>query len=397
MTSIPLPTQHPAAKLTLQRCHKCDEVHPQCASCKRLAVPCVWPEVVVVRSQSSANSSTSTSSSRASTTTAARRQRPSPPNPFGTLINLNDRLTPPRLANPDPGPGTGPPIFTIEDMQLFHQYTTATYATLDTSPAQYPIWQRAVIDVGFEHAFVLRGMMALSALHLATGGGDVARRWVAISSANLNVALTQFRQLLEAGVDDRNCVAVFAFSATIVVHALASGQAQAAVDPVGEMIQCVRMVKGVTWAVLSKWAQLLGSPVGPLVANGLRRGVSADIADVAVLMEMVEEECVGEAAAEEREVCGGAVDFLCEVAREGRGCPPGDSVLGIVFSWPVLLPEAFLGFLAERRPVALVILLHYTALMHESGEFWWLSGWHQRVKEFVDPFLPERIKRWVPE
>ncbi|KAF4545891.1 C6 zinc finger domain-containing protein [Lasiodiplodia theobromae] len=321
---------------------------------------------------------------------------------MGTLVNLNTHLTPPRLANPDPGATSGPPIFTIEDMQLFHQYTTATYATLDTSPAQYPIWQRAVIDVGFEHAFVLRGMMALSALHLATGGGGngdsaAARRWVAISSANLNVALTQFRQLLEAGVDDRNCVAVFAFSATIVVHALAAGQAQAAADPVAEMIQCVRMVKGVTWAVLSKWAELLGSVVGPLVANGLRRGVSAEIDDVAVLREMVEEECVGEAAAEEREVCGGAVDFLCEVAREGRGCPPGDSVLGIVFSWPVLLPEAFLGFLAERRPVALVILLHYTALMDQSGDFWWMSGWHQRVKEFVDPFLPERIKKWVPE
>ncbi|KAF9634944.1 putative c6 zinc finger domain-containing protein [Lasiodiplodia theobromae] len=344
-------------------------------------MPCVWPEVVV-RSQSSTNGSTSSSSraSTASTTASAQRrrpQRPTPyPSPMGTLINLNTHLTPPRLANPDPGATSGPPIFTIEDMQLFHQYTTATYATLDTSPAQYPIWQRAVIDVGFEYAFVLRGMMALSALHLATGGGDVGRRWVAISSANLNVALTQFRQLLEAGVDDRNCVAVFAFSATIV---------------------CVRMVKGVTWAVLSKWAELLGSVVGPLVANGLRRGVSAEIDDVAVLREMVEEECVGEAAAEEREVCGGAVDFLCEVAREGRGCPPGDSVLGIVFSWPVLLPEAFLGFLAERRPVALVILLHYTALMDQSGDFWWMSGWHQRVKEFVDPFLPERIKKWVPE
>lgn len=201
-------------------------------------------------------------------------------------------------------------------------------------------------------------------------------------------------------MDDRNCVAVFAFSATIVVHALAAGQAHggaAAVDPVGEMIQCMRMVKGVTWAVLAKWAELLGSVVGPLVANGLRRGVSAEIDDVAALREMVEEECVGEVAEEEREVYGGAVDFLCEVAREGRGCPPGDSVLGIVFSWPVLLPEAFLGFLAERRPVALVILLHYTALMDQSGDFWWLSGWHQRVKEFVEPFLPERITKWVPK
>ncbi|GME66443.1 putative C6 zinc finger domain-containing protein [Neofusicoccum parvum] len=364
-----------------RRHNKCDEVHPTCSSCRRLGVSCVWPDVVQPAGCTHAN--------RSAAAAPSKKRRAS--QYLQGLEDINRKLPWPCL---DDAAG---PAFTAEDMQLLHQYSTTTHATFDTAPAQFPLWQHAVVRIGFAHRFVLRGVLALSALHLAAAADASERRrasWIASSSVNFNVALQEFRGVLEAGVTAANCPAVFLFSTTVAVHAMAIGQVQLAVDPVADMVQCMQMSRGVTTIVRPFWDALLASDVEPLVSNALPSGARGCADDILRLKELV---AAGDWADGEDTVYGEVIDHLVQVAREARGRPSGSPVACMVFSWPALIPDAFLGFLSERRPVAMVILLHFTAFMQESADLWWLCRWHKRVKECVEISLPPDLFKWIPE
>ncbi|KKY22018.1 putative c6 zinc finger domain-containing protein [Diplodia seriata] len=332
------------------------------------------------------------------------------------------------------------PAFTAEDMQLLHHFSTETYATLDTAPGQHAVWQRTAIRIGFKHRFVLRGLLAIAALHLACGSSadDPRSSWIASSSVNFNQALIEFRQVLGASgsnnenntIDDNNdqSAAVFLFATTVVVHALAIGQTQYCVDPVADMTQCVRTVRGTASVVRPSWEALLASDVAPLALNGImqRRGDTTTITtnddngpgaadDVLALKQLVQAgspHCYAAASLllpplgeDEAAAYARAIDHLHDVAREARARPAGSAVLAVAFIWPVLLDDAFLLYLAERRPVAVIVLLNFTALLERccggagGGGVWWLAGWHRRARDFaeISSLLPPALMKWVPE
>ncbi|KAL1648383.1 hypothetical protein SLS58_002136 [Diplodia intermedia] len=332
-------------------------------------------------------------------------------------------------------------------MQLLHHFSTETYTTLDTAPGQHAVWQRAAIRIGFKHRFVLRGLLAIAALHLACGSGggscsadDARSSWIASSSVNFNQALIEFRQVLGASdssnsnnynntIDDNNdrSAAVFLFATTVVVHALAIGQTQYCVDPVADMTQCVRTVRGTASVVRPSWEALLASDVAPLALNGItmqQRSTTTttitttndDDYDVLALKQLVQQAGSphrhAAAAAnlplpplgeDEAAAYARAIDRLDDVAREARARPAGAAVLAVAFTWPVLLDDAFMLCLAERRPVAVTVLLNFTALLERlccgCGGIWWLAGWHGRARDFaeVSSLLPPALMRWVPE
>lgn len=335
---------------------------------------CVWPDVV------------QSSGCKPAATISAQKRRAS--QCLDSLDAINRKL-PWKL----PGDAAGP-AFTAEDMQLLHQFSTKTYATFDTAPSQYPIWQHTAIRIGFQHRFLLRGLLAVSALHLAITEDQT---WLlASSSVNFNFALTEIRQVMDLGVDDANAPAMFLFSAAVVVHALAVGSVQQAIDPLADMVQCIRTIRGVMSIVQPFYHVLIASEVEPLVLNGIRKGFDAPAEDILALKELVAEWGGGWAPGEDT-VYGEAIDHLYAVAREARGCTPGISVLGIVFSWPHLLPEPFLSFLDDRSPIAVIIFLHFTALMDSSADFWWFCRWHRRIRCFADAFFPPALTKWLPK
>lgn len=53
------------------------------------------------------------------------------------------------------------------DLELLHNYVTSTAFTIHTDPAMKIAWRINVPQVGFAYEFVMRGILALSALHMA--------------------------------------------------------------------------------------------------------------------------------------------------------------------------------------------------------------------------------------
>lgn len=200
--------------------------------------------------------------------------------------------------------------YTIEDMKLLHHYTSITYATLDTTVAQRPLWQKTVVELGFRHPFLLHGILAISAIHLATtttnnnNNSTVRAELVRSSSAHINTALGTFRKLLEdINLSRDNCIALFVFSCIVVVYNFAVAQTEATApesdddrhrhgggggggdgdgdghehDPIAALLNSIRLVRGVDSVLKPHWVTLITSEVGPVLLNGCRDSVSPSL------------------------------------------------------------------------------------------------------------------------
>lgn len=74
----------------------------------------------------------------------------------------------------------------------------------------------------------------------------------------------------------------------------------------------------------------------------------------------------------------------------------------VLFTWPAVLPEEFLGLIRERHPIALITMLHwFLPICHESRQRWILSRWEKplvhSVLRSVGPFWAFAIADLVTE
>ncbi|KAM0716844.1 hypothetical protein Q7P37_006696 [Cladosporium fusiforme] len=61
----------------------------------------------------------------------------------------------------------------------------------------------------------------------------------------------------------------------------------------------------------------------------------------------------------------------------------------VVTSWPIETDAEFHALLAERKPVALIILAHYAALLSLGTGLWWIGRWPVLLLEHIDSRLGE--------
>ena len=59
------------------------------------------------------------------------------------------------------------PVLNMLDLELLHNFSTSTCYTLHSDPALKTLWRINVPQLGFQYDFVMRGLLALSALHMA--------------------------------------------------------------------------------------------------------------------------------------------------------------------------------------------------------------------------------------
>jgi len=281
----------------------------------------------------------------------------------------------------------------IDDLKLLHHFSIATYATLDNVVAQRRLWQEDIIQIGFQYPFVLRGILAISSLHLASLDSNVGSVLLIKASTQHNYALSDFRAALTS-VDDSNCTAIFAFACLTVIHAFAVARIQIAKDPVADIQNCMQLIRGVNSILQPHWTQLMATELSPLLNNEWRRGVFGEVPEILrlkVLIDSLPDLDNGTTRAAYVE----AVEQLHTVFLEVTAATGERSDLALLFTWPIMLSGKFLLLLSARQPVALVILAHFTALFHTMGNCWWLAGWNEHIIDALDLALSADFQDWL--
>ena len=288
---------------------------------------------------------------------------------------------------------TAPEGLALDDLRLLHHFTTKTYATLDCVVSQQLIWRDYIVQVGFQHSFLLRGVLAISALHLATLDLKSSAPFVLQASNQYNCALLDFRNVLRS-VGEENCVAVFSFSCLTVVYAFAVAQVHELQDPIADFLNCMHLVQGVATVLGPHYPVLMMSDVRPILENSVKGVDSGEIPEILrlkILVHSLPDDDHGETSSAYIH----AIDLLHTVFLETKLSVSTQSFLGLIFSWPALLSPIFFSSLSIQEPVAIIIVAHFAAILGSKRDIWWIANWNEYIINSVEARLSNDLLEWL--
>lgn len=264
------------------------------------------------------------------------------------------------------------------DLFLMHHYSTTTCESLsDGVPEHLALWKTWIPKEGLKYEFLMEGILAVSALHLASL--EPASTWAHTEHAMRlqNSALSAFQHALRHA-DDENCHAVFIFSVILTILGLAS--CEALLDPQlstpsKSLISLVKLLKGVKAIAERYRASLKTSPVGCMFQQQGRCGKNKNIP-------MLPDEEIKTALDRLRERC----HFLTKYAGRGKQKVYLDGIdalqgafkqvaesrrFAIIVAWPVMVSVELAAFFEQGDPMAQLVWIHYGVLCLSIHGQWW--------------------------
>ncbi|KAF6836200.1 hypothetical protein CMUS01_05502 [Colletotrichum musicola] len=421
---------HKKSRNGCQQCKKrrvkCDENRP-CRNCVRHDVKCSLvltpfaPQLPAVTESpkpapEAASTATPGSVGEASTSSrpASRRERHSPQvsslkekvaaiqgllSEFSAevdALNRHDSNGRENLAGPSSAELRGgshiSPSDWLTDMKLVHHFTSNTSHTLSENPDFANLWTTTVPEIAFAHEFLLHGILAVSAIHLAHLHPDKSEEYTTISTRHQSIALSQFSPgLNDIGENNADACVLHAICIFLVnTYSIANPQGPITPKDVGQsfiLLQGIKSILTLPFAhrfisngPLARW--LYQGPVEP----GVGGCYAAKIDDLLNLTRSM-------APSEDTSTCQSALEGL--KVTFAIVSTPGHR-FGLVWRWAVSLPQSFLELMTQNHPMALVILMYYAALVHAfERNLWYLNGWGMNVAASLDKAIQEPWREWI--
>lgn len=284
----------------------------------------------------------------------------------------------------------------IDDLQLLHHFSTVLaydLANQQTGEA-LALWQKYAVELGFKHDFLLRGLLALSALHQSYLNPHLKTEFDFKASTHQSIAIHDFQETL-GSVNETNCHALFAFSCVILVLSFASSTKDKASDFQMDVLHWMYLLRGCNEVLKLYRETLRNSFLKPLLdelhyaENHTAHNIE-DIDHITELFTLCSPSKLGDK--ERSQACTLAIHALLStfvqasiLKKRGEG-----SVL-VSFVWSVNLPPKFLEMLENKQPEALVILAHYCVLIYwgEIQDTWFLTGWAKYMLDTIKEFTTD--------
>ncbi|KAJ5096326.1 hypothetical protein NUU61_005682 [Penicillium alfredii] len=365
---------------------QCDEVRPTCSNCAKRHAECEY------------GSSTSLlwandepgRSSLASGSDSGPHSSPVLGSPNTDSLGILGRLSGDNAASTLPSPALN-----LHDLELMMQWCNATYHTLSRNELTDPIWRNIVPDEALSHSFLMHGILALSALHLARTGPEPSRRagYLNRAVAHQNQALALFRELL-GDITDANAKAMFAFASIVVVYTFGfphTPDAQDAWTCVDDLYQVLILTRGIQQVIRSPADCLRDSQFAPILqVEEVHAFLSEDATVTIKRLHEANENYGAHHSTHDREVYQETINNFAEMLSWVQGGMTASTVAG---RWAIRLPQRFLELLRQREPLALVMLAHYGVLLRYLKHRWCFDEWCVRVAKAVWAILD---RRWRP-
>ncbi|KAH5266262.1 hypothetical protein HBI88_033690 [Parastagonospora nodorum] len=331
-----------------QRHTKCNEARPRCANCVRLDISCTWPEV---NSGHSASPQTSPAA----------------------YVSPNEEKTGQVASNNFD--------LSIPDMRLLHHWTSKGYVALHPNLAKRSdVWQCAMVELGFEHPFLLHGILALSAIHKASFymPGD-RQELLSQADAHISRALDVMRTYLQTPSEE-TAIPMFVLSSVLLTYNFASVQERPD-DPIGSVHHCFMLLNGIKVVIGTHWDRLKDNPsLAHFVAMSAPATLSIldklagdeqrpEILHLLELTELVLD-------AQDKQACTEAIKELHYVAVRCRHINTDrDDEHPFLWLWAARTSNHFFGLLAAHNPIACIIVVHFGALLAQARQVWWVAKW----------------------
>lgn len=392
---------------------KCDEQRPICGSCSKfkkscsflITTPYLWKPGVSYQQPES----------------AVRKPK------------LDARAGSSRHAIDSPG-------YTLDDMRLLHHFTNCTSVTLSDRPEAHRTWATTVVQIAFAHPFLLQGILALAALHMASLNTDDREHLSILAASKQDAALKVFRPELE-NITLQNCDAIFAFSFLAEYYIPAS--AGTVINPAATfmeddffdaIVDWIRLHQGTSdiykrkghWIQHGPLASLLWSDVLSERFETTARETNSERTQTHQLHNLARIWETGTASTtrefHENQINSQALQILIEAfhlalevdrANTGRlaanellknprlskyhtsQTAQSSNYLSLSFGWLFEIPFGFVELLEQRQPAALIIFAHFSMLFQKAPKFWWNEPIPAKIVKAVAAVLPQEYYRWI--
>ncbi|KAM3079448.1 hypothetical protein ACMFMG_005879 [Clarireedia jacksonii] len=275
----------------------------------------------------------------------------------------------------------------LEGLELIiHWFTKTIYTVIPPdNPRALEVSQTFLLGQAMQHHFLLHGLLALSALHLAYSysktNPTTQEKYIRTATAHHNQGLAMFYRVL-GDINESNYSATIAFSSLTTFFAFGRSIPQQGVEQsvkmelIDDLAQVFLLLKG--WSKVVRVVQELGC------ATGVKVGQIHDPKLDAPLEPHMERTFIRlhklNTTRSERkvmEIYTTAIDSLKALFRMLYS--------GITFhthitlDWVNRVPEEFVRLIAMHQPLAVVLVAYYCVVLKHAPQVWWLDGWYKRL------------------
>ncbi len=300
------------------------------------------------------------------------------------------------------------------DLELLHHFTTVTYKSMSNVPSEQNLWQTTIIKIGLSNLFLLRGLLALSALHIAYLIPVRSLHYLIKASAHQDIALAHFRQELSS-INNANFDALLAYSCLLPIQAFAiaaSSNFQTHIlsqepDQLSAFIKSIHLLRSVNKILLPSLTEYTTSNILPLLAITNQHQAEASVFPGMESLEGLETKCTNYTNLITSYGKQTRADIyraaIAELRKTFGKAAHEDSKkmfrVGIILIWTILVSDEYITLLDERDQSAMAILAYFAALLQAPGreEVWWLEGIGSSLIRIINRELGkewEEIMRW---
>lgn len=286
-------------------------------------------------------------------------------------------------------------------LELLHNFSTSTCYSL--SPLHKDEYRIETPKFAFSHDFVMHGLMAVSALHLAYLRQERREYYLAHAKAHHEAGLRAATRLISS-LDEVNCVPLWIFSTLCTVFATARPRQSGDFVIIGKHGEAdwFAVVRGCR-AILGSYPDtLINSPFGAMFQSGISRGKLRDNATLETDLFLPLRQNMADSAldAETLAIYSMAIDELRKCFAVVYGITMTKPDLSDVFRWLWHAPAEYFQLLKQKEPIALSILAYFAVLVHPFSSYWWLEGFSRHIVATVYQSLDQNCRpmiRWPIE
>ncbi|OQE27972.1 hypothetical protein PENFLA_c005G10903 [Penicillium flavigenum] len=269
-------------------------------------------------------------------------------------------------------------------------WSKQTHLSFTRDETAQKIWQFLVPEEALSHKFLMHGLLAISALELASHGDDVSRPlYIKTAVIHQNVALGEFQALMSQ-INRDNAKAIFAFSSILVVYSFGVLHLEntAPSMTMEDLYQVLMLCRGVERLIASSQSAIHDSNFSSILyfTQVEYPWLLSDDCQFA-LHQLHGANIMAKSADHNSEMYQEAIDTLGEALNESiQDHIPSN----LVSRWAIKLPRAFLECLRKREPMAMVILSFFCVVLHRLKGVWYFRGWGTNfVKLIWQTLAPE--------
>lgn len=280
-----------------------------------------------------------------------------------------------------------------------HKFATETFSTVSTSESKFHVWQIVIPRLALQYDFLMNGILALAALHIATTTeSPTSLAYIDTALQYHNLSFAPFRAAID-NLTPQNCEAVLAQSIVTTVIGIALPRVTAPRDDnsnmtenillVFELLQGVKKIIhiGRSWIKINLYSRQKEryESMGPTELD-------SDASAAFDRLAMLNEETVASMDAQQYLINKEVIDHLrdCYTLYASSQDP------GEVLAWLAAVDKEFVDNVRRQQPLALLILMHWGVLLGElDGRWWWASNSGKSlVLELLQVLLPADA-RWT--